>query len=163
MPLLLQCLSSVSHAAPLLHIRRGPPQAHYAAHRQKRGDCERGKDKVPGESADRENDNLTLRGALIYPDPSSSSAGCEEQILQQEAARNQPHPSSQVGHRKEHGSCGAHRVLRQNVSISGLFHLHFILQIPVEKLVFNKMIFTFFWIKTLVCSAVYIIMVFLWG
>lgn len=137
------CLSSVSHAAPLLHIRQGSPQAHYAAHCQKRGDCERGKDKVPGESADRGNDPLTLRGGLIYFDPSSSSAGCEEQILQQEAARDQPHPSAQVGHRKEHGNCCARHVLRQIVGISGLFHLHFILQIPVEKLVFNKIIIFF--------------------
>lgn len=86
---------------------------------------------------------LLLRGWLIYPDPFSSSAGCEEQILQQEAARDQPHPSAQVGHHKEHGSCCTQRVLRQNVDISGLFHLHFILQIPVEMLVFNKDFYLF--------------------
>lgn len=91
-----------------------------------------------------ENNTLPLRGRFIYFDLFSSSAGCEEQILQQEAARDQPHPSAQVGHRTEHGSCCAQRVLRQKVGISGLFHLHFILRIPVEKLVFNKMIFNFF-------------------
>lgn len=49
-PLLqLDVASSVSDAAALLDLRRGPPEAHHAAHRQKRGAGHRGEKQVHGE------------------------------------------------------------------------------------------------------------------
>lgn len=49
MLLQLDSVSSVSSAAALLGLRRGPPEAHRAAHCQKRGDGDRGAKQVHGE------------------------------------------------------------------------------------------------------------------
>ena len=43
---------TVAHTAALLHVRRGPPEASHAAHRQKRREHKRRENKVPGESSD---------------------------------------------------------------------------------------------------------------
>lgn len=53
MPLQFVSLSSVSDAAALLDLRRGPPEADRAARRQKRGDGNRGEKQVHGESEPR--------------------------------------------------------------------------------------------------------------
>lgn len=58
-------VSSVSYAAALLDVRRGPPEANHAAHRQKRCDGERGENKVRGESADGEHETFWVEHEWI--------------------------------------------------------------------------------------------------
>lgn len=91
-------LSSDSGAAALLHLQRGPPEAHRAAHRQKRADGDGGEEQVHGEcGAGAEGAGGRLTGS------SSSSSGCEEQVLAQPAAEDQPPPSAERRRPQEHG------------------------------------------------------------
>ena len=55
----------------------------------------------------------------------SSSAGCEEKVLEQQADEDQPHPSAAVVHRQEHG-CSAQQSLKLTNFHQRMFHLHFI-------------------------------------
>ena len=58
--------------------------------------------------------------------PFSSSAGCEEKVLEQQADEDQPHPSAAVVHRQEHGGCSAQQSLKLTNFHQRMFHLHFI-------------------------------------
>lgn len=102
MLLQLGSVSSVSDAAALLELRRGPPEAHRAAYRQKRGDGDRGEKQVHGEFGPRVE---WLSGRMKLK--CLFSEGCEEQILEQQAAEDQPPPSAEERRRQRHGSSSA--------------------------------------------------------
>lgn len=116
--------SSVSHAAALLHLRRGPPAANHAAAGKERGAGEQGENQVPGES---KTSSCPLAGGRAAPVPVpwleeglslflSHPAGGEEEVLQQQTDEDQPPSSAELLHHPEASGSSANGGLRPGTS-----------------------------------------------
>ncbi len=129
------CLATVSDTAALLDLWRGPSEANHAAHRQKCRNGEWREDKVPGELSHQKHKNFDFVFVLKWNLTFCFSAGCEEQILEQQADGDQPHSSAEVIHHQEHGSCCAQESMRQTCTLCQMISLALYFSLTtVEKL-----------------------------